>query len=104
MNLRTTKSYLIVIGSMALTIPVIILIGLFQYGAVTGNNPLASIGRSEEPFYVLSILMYIPIGIIIFVLFEQKGIMHAQAAQVQAAHALQAPSPYKKDPYQKLKD
>ena len=42
-------------------------------------------------------LIIIPIGIIIFVLFAQKGIMHAQAA-----HATQAPSQAKKDPYQEL--
>jgi uncharacterized protein YpmB len=63
-------------------------------------------------------LIIIPIGIIIFVLFAQKGIMHAQAAQAaqasqaqqqaiqqvqtQAAHAAQAPSQAKKDPYQEL--
>ena len=77
----------------ALTIPVIILIGLFQYGAITGNNPLA-IGSSEEPYYVLSFLMYIPIAILVFVLLAQHRIMHAQVPQ--------GPSQGKKDPYQEL--
>jgi hypothetical protein len=71
------------------------LVGLFQYGVITGNNPLAIIG-SEEPYLLLTFLLYVPIGkIIIFVLFAQKRIMHTQAAQ-----AAQAPSQAKKDPYQ----
>jgi Short C-terminal domain len=103
---------------MALTLPVCILVGLFQYGVIIGNNLLAFFGR-VEPYFILSILMYIPIGIIIiFVLFAQKGIMHAQAAQTsqaaqaqqqaiqraqaQSAQAAQAPSQSKKDPYQEL--
>jgi hypothetical protein len=77
-----------------LTIPVIILIGLFQYGAITGNNPLASIRGSEELYYVLSFLLYLPIAILVFVLLVQHRIMHAQSAQV--------PSQGKKDPYQEL--
>ncbi|MFL6368094.1 MAG: hypothetical protein ACJ72T_06045, partial [Nitrososphaeraceae archaeon] len=57
----------------ALTLPVIVLIGLFQYGAITGNSPLAVF--REEPFLVLSFLMYIPIAIIVFLLLAQKKIM-----------------------------
>ena len=70
----------------ALTIPVCILVGLFQYGLITGNSPFAFL-RIEEPYSLLSFLMYIPIGIVIFVLLAQHRIMHAQA---QAAHAAQA--------------
>jgi hypothetical protein len=70
----------------ALTLPVCILVGLFQYGVITGNNLLAFFGR-EEPYFVLTFLLYVPIGIIIFVLFAQERIIHAQAAQ-----AAQAPS------------
>jgi hypothetical protein len=104
----------------ALTVPVIILVGLFQYGLITGNSPFAFL-RIEEPYSLLSFLMYIPIGIVIFVLLAQHRIMHAQAqgaqaaqahaaqaqaqahaAQAQAAQAAQAPSQGKKDPYQQL--
>jgi hypothetical protein len=66
----------------ALTLPVCVLIGLFQYGEITGNNPLASIGGSEEPYFLLSFLLYIPIGIVVFLLVEQKGIVQDQAAQI----------------------
>jgi putative oligomerization/nucleic acid binding protein len=94
----------------ALTIPVCILVGFFQYGAITGNNLLAILG-SEEPYFVLTFLMYVPIGIVIFALLAQKRIMHAQAAQAQAqaaqaqaqaAQAAQAPSQGKKDTLQEL--
>ncbi len=90
----------------ALTVPVIILIGLFQYGAITGNNLLAFF-RSGEPFLLLSFLMYIPIAIVVFLLLAQKKIMHVQAAQAaQAAQAraqaTQESSQVKKDPYQEL--
>jgi len=89
----------------ALVVPVIILIGLFQYGIISGNSPLA-IFRSD-PFLPLSFLMYIPIAIVVFLLVAQRKIMHvhaaqaAQAAQAQA-QAAQASSQAKKDPYQEL--
>ena len=70
----------------ALTIPVMILIGLFQYGLITGNSPLASL-RIEEPYSLLSFLMYVPIGIVVFMLLAQHKIMHAQAQAAQAAQA-----------------
>jgi Short C-terminal domain len=74
----------------ALTVPVIILIGLFQYGAITGNTLLNLFG-SGEPYFLLSFLMYIPIGIVMFVLLAQHKIMHAQAQGAQAqAQALAA--------------
>ena len=75
----------------ALTIPVIILVGLFQYGLITGNSPLAFL-RIEEPYSLLSFLMYVPIGIVVFMLLAQRKIMHAQAQAAQAAqaHAAQA--------------
>src|SRR5829696_7149681 len=99
----------------ALTAPVIMLIGLFQYGAITGNN-LLGVFRSD-PFLLLSFLMYIPIAIVVFLLFAQKKIMHvhevqaahaakvtqeAQAAQARAQEAAQESSQVKKDPYQDL--
>src|SRR5215212_3709344 len=99
----------------ALTAPVIMLIGLFQYGAITGNN-LLGVFRSD-PFILLSFLMYIPIAIVVFLLLAQKKIMHvhevqaanaakvtqeAQAAQARAQEAAQESSQVKKDPYQDL--
>ncbi|MFL6425932.1 MAG: SHOCT domain-containing protein [Nitrososphaeraceae archaeon] len=63
----------------ALTVPVIILIGLFQYGVITGT-PL--ITATKEPYYVLSFLMYIPIAIIVFLLVEQKGIIQDQTNHI----------------------
>ena len=63
----------------ALTIPVIILIGLFQYGVLTGTS---IISMSEEPYSLLSFLLYIPIAIVIFLLVEQKGIVQDQSAHI----------------------
>jgi len=83
----------------SLVTPVIILVGLFQYGAFSGNNPLA-VFRSD-PFIPLSFLMYIPIAIVVFLLLVQRKIMHAHAAQAAQAQA-QASSQAKKDPYQEL--
>ena len=62
----------------ALTLPVIILVGLYQYGEITGNTALA-LFESEEPYFVLTFLLYIPIGILLFLLFEQKAIVAAEA-------------------------
>ena len=62
----------------ALTLPVCILVGFFQYGVITGNTPLAFF-ESEEPYFVLTFLLYIPIGILLFLLFEQKAIVAAEA-------------------------
>jgi hypothetical protein len=63
----------------ALTIPVIILVGLFQYGVLTGTSIIST---SEEPFSLLSFLLYIPIAIVIFLLVEQKGIAQDQSAHI----------------------
>ena len=70
----------------ALTLPVCILVGLFQYGLITGNSPFAFL-RIEEPYSLLSFLMYVPIGIVVFMLLAQHRIMHAQAQAAQAALA-----------------
>ena len=84
----------------ALTIPVIILIGLFQYGLITGNSPLAYL-RIEEPYSLLSFLMYVPIGIVVFMLLAQRKIMHAQAQAAQA-QAQAKESQGKNDVFQEL--
>jgi hypothetical protein len=69
-----------------LTLPVCILVGLFQYGLITGNSPFTFL-RIEEPYSLLSFLMYVPIGIVVFMLLAQHRIMHAQAQAAQAALA-----------------
>ena len=64
----------------ALTIPVMILISVFQVGIVT--NSAVKFHETEEPFFILSFLMYIPIGIILFLLIEQKKIIRSQTARL----------------------
>jgi hypothetical protein len=86
----------------ALTIPVCILVGLFQYGLITGHSPFAFF-RSEEPYALLSFLMYVPIAIVVFMLLAQHKIMHAQAQAAQAAQAqAKGSNPGKKDVPQEL--
>jgi hypothetical protein len=63
----------------ALTVPVIILVSLYQHGLITGT-PLFTV--TEEPYLLISFLLYIPIAIVIFLLFEQKGIVQEQAAHI----------------------
>jgi len=64
----------------ALTIPVMILISVFQVGIVT--NSAVKFHETEEPFFILSFLMYIPIGIILFLLIQQKKIIRSEAARL----------------------
>ena len=64
----------------ALTIPVLILVSIFQVGIVT--NSAVKFHETEEPFFILSFLMYIPIGIILFLLIQQKKIIRSQAARL----------------------
>ena len=63
----------------ALTVPVIIVVGLFQYGEITGN---AIFTVTEEPYFLVSFLLYIPIGIVVFLLLEQKGIVQEQGEHI----------------------
>jgi hypothetical protein len=63
----------------ALTAPVIILVGLYQYDQMTGNRLFTV---TEEPYFLLSFLMYVPIGIVVFLLLQQKGIVQDQAAHI----------------------
>ena len=63
----------------ALTAPVIILMGLFQYGEISGTR---LINLTEEPYFLLSFLLYIPIAIIIYLILEQKGITQDQGAHI----------------------
>jgi cbb3-type cytochrome oxidase subunit 3 len=64
----------------ALTIPVLILVSIFQVGIVT--NSAVKFHETEEPFFILSFLMYIPLGIILFLLIQQKKIIRSQAARL----------------------
>jgi hypothetical protein len=63
----------------ALTVPVIILVGLYQYGEITGT-PLVTV--TEEPYFLLSVLLYIPIAIVVFLLVEQRGIVQDQTNHI----------------------
>jgi hypothetical protein len=85
---------------LCVSLPIVVLVGLFQYGLITGNSPFAFL-RVEEPYSLLSFLMYIPIGIVIFVLLAQHRIMHAQAHAAQAAQA-KGSNQGKKDTFQEL--
>jgi hypothetical protein len=50
----------------ALTVPVLVLIVVFQIGIATGNKIMFY--TLDEPYLVISFLLYIPLGIIIFLL------------------------------------
>ncbi|HEU4448089.1 MAG TPA: SHOCT domain-containing protein [Nitrososphaeraceae archaeon] len=63
----------------ALTVPVIILIGLYQHGVITGA-PLFTV--TEEPYFLITFLLYIPISIVVFLLLEERGFVQDQAAHI----------------------
>ncbi len=63
----------------ALTIPVLFLFAFFQYEVIVGNPP--ELFREDQPYLLLSFLMYIPTGIVLFLLLAQKRFIQAQAAQ-----------------------
>lgn len=69
----------------ALTLPVCALIGLYQFG-VFSDNPI-TLFRANEPFLLLSFLMYVPITIILVILVGQKRMIHHQAASIDAQAA-----------------
>lgn len=50
----------------ALTLPVLALIAIYQVGIATGSPIM--IYASDEPYLVISFLMYIPLGIVLFML------------------------------------
>ena len=54
----------------ALTIPVLVIIVVYQIGIVT-NNPIMFYA-SGEPYILISSLMYIPLGIILFMLISHS--------------------------------
>ena len=83
----------------ALTLPVCVLVGVYQIGLVSGN-PI-TLYRANEPFFLLSFLMYIPIGIVLFMLLGPSRMMHAQAASIDAQAASIA-TQNKRDPLQEI--
>ena len=52
----------------ALTIPVLVIIVIYQIGIVT-NNPIMFYA-TDEPYILISSLMYIPLGIVLFMLIS----------------------------------
>ena len=72
-----------------LTIPVCALVGLYQFGIVSGN-PI-TIYKADEPFLLLSFLMYIPIGIVLFILIGHSRLTHSQSANVPATQERESP-------------
>ncbi len=54
----------------ALTIPVLVIIVVYQIGIVT-NNPIMFYA-SGEPYILISSLMYIPLGIVLFLLISHS--------------------------------
>ena len=58
----------------ALTIPVLVIIVIYQIGIVT-NNPIMFYA-SGEPYILISSLMYIPLGIVLFLLISHSRMKH----------------------------
>ena len=58
----------------ALTIPVLVLIAIYQIGIATGNKIMFY--ATDEPYLVISFLLYIPLGIIIFLLLSHRKMAH----------------------------
>ena len=60
----------------ALTLPVVTLVGLYQIGVLSGGT--LALPESDEPFFLLSFLMYIPIGIVLFLLLAERRLVHSK--------------------------
>jgi len=58
----------------ALTIPVLVLIVIYQIGIATGHKIM--LYAMDEPYLVISFLLYIPLGIIIFMLLSHRKMVH----------------------------
>jgi uncharacterized membrane protein len=76
----------------ALTIPVVVLVGLYQFGVISGNP--VTVYKTDEPFFLLSFLMYIPIGIVLFMLIGHR------ATQPQSANV--PTTQERKDPLEEI--
>lgn len=57
----------------ALTLPVVIMVAVYQIGVVTGI-PIA-IYKQDEPYFFISALLFVPIAIVLFLLAAQRRIM-----------------------------
>jgi hypothetical protein len=55
---------------LALTVPVLVLVALYQIGITTHYRII--LYATDEPYLVISFLLYIPIGIILFLLVSHK--------------------------------
>ena len=55
---------------LALTVPVLMLIAIYQIGIATHNRIMLT--TTDEPYLPISFLLYIPIGIILFLLVARK--------------------------------
>jgi hypothetical protein len=55
---------------LALTVPVLVLVAIYQIGIATHNRIMFY--ATDEPYLVISFLLYIPIGIILFLLASHK--------------------------------
>ena len=58
----------------ALTIPVLVLILIYQIGIASNNRIM--LYASGEPYLLISFLLYIPLGIIIFLLLAHRKMAH----------------------------
>ncbi|MEO9320356.1 MAG: hypothetical protein ABI361_06760 [Nitrososphaera sp.] len=109
---RISKYFTLMVWS--LTLPVLFLIATFQVGILT-NIPL-KISNSDQPFFLLSILMYIPTGIVLFLLVAQRKMKPAQTlalqperpkdsiSQLESISRLRQTGLITEDDYQKLKE
>ena len=58
---------------LALLTPVIIIIAIYQLGIVTGIT--FEFTKAAEPFFFISLILWIPIGIVIFLLVVEKRLL-----------------------------
>ena len=58
---------------LALLIPVIIVIAIYQLGIVTGIT--FGFTKAAEPFFFISLVLWIPTGIVIFLLVVEKRLL-----------------------------
>ena len=58
---------------LALLIPVIIIIAIYQLGIIAGIT--FEFTKATEPFFFISLILFIPIGIVIFLLVVEKRLL-----------------------------
>jgi len=68
---------------LALTIPVLVLVAIYQIGIATDIRIMFY--ASDEPYLVISFLLYIPIGIVLFLLVSQRDEIPVIVNHVHAA-------------------